>query len=319
MEDQMSAFSNDISSLVAARRLMIAAQEFQDEREGKKVKRKDAQERMEEDQVLLSGQAPETEKIGEKPAASAPVPGIDINLKELSAKLQQLQAQPAQQQAGVAAQQLTIEAQIKEEIAIQVKYTQLGKVDGLVVHNPNQAETDRYAFEFENAYSLKIVDKWSGKHTRVWGDPHVDTSDEEGDANGEFSDLKGSNLHTTMMLQDGTRVTFTALDNGIIEKVDIYKGQQHLSGVGAGAKDFTAENALFAKSVDSNTSSSAVPMGDTVYAGGDGNDWYDRIGQLVWGKTTSAPVLSKPSAILEMSYRRTLTQQISINSIGLKA
>ena len=107
-----------------------------------------------------------------------------------------------------------------------------------------------------------------------------------------------------MMLQDGTRVTFTARDNGIIEKVDIFKGQQHLGGTGAGLKDFNAETGMFAKTVDSATSSSSVAMGDTVYAGGDGADWYDASGKLVWGKTTGPGATTRPDAILQMSYRR---------------
>ncbi len=313
--------TNDISNLVTARRLIIAAQEFQDERDGKKVKHLSAQEAMEEDQFLLSGQAPTTDKLGDLPTASVLPASVEIDLKSFTAKFQQVQAQPVPSQpqpADIATQRAVVEAQVKEEISVQIKYTQLGKVDGLVVHNANQAETDRYAFEFENGFSLKIIDKWSGKYTRIWGDPHVDTSDQEGDNNGDFSDLKGSNSHTTMMLQDGTRVTFTALDNGVIEKVDIYQGQQHLGGTGAASKDFNSDTGLFNKTVDTNSSSSSVPMGDTVFAGGDGNDWYDKVGRLVWGKTTSAPVLSKPSAILEMNYRRTLTQQISINSITAK-
>lgn len=317
----MSAFTNDISSLIVARRLMLSAQRTADERAGKKVKPLNAKEAMEEDEVLLSGKTPETEKTGEKHAASEAPTGIDINLSSLSATFRAVQAQPAPSQAAqdIAAQKAALEARYQEEISIKIKYTQLATVDGLVVRSPNLAETDRYAFEFENAYSLKIVDKWSGKYTRIWGDPHVDTSDQDGEYNGEFSDLKGSNLYTTMMLQDRTRITFTALDNGVIEKVDIYKGDQHLSGIGAAAKNFKPETALFASTVGSSSVASSVPMGDTVYAGGDGNDWYDQAGRLIWGQTTSAPVLARPSHILEMSYRRTITQQISAQQIAVKA
>jgi hypothetical protein len=49
---------NTISSLVTARRLMVLAQEMEDERNGKKTSRKTARDTMEEDQAILSGEQP---------------------------------------------------------------------------------------------------------------------------------------------------------------------------------------------------------------------------------------------------------------------
>ena len=109
---------------------------------------------------------------------------------------------------------------IQEEFTFQ--YSSLEPVDGLVVRNRNLAETDRYAFNFSDGTTLKITDKWSGKSTTIWGDPHVDVSDVQGNNDGDFKDLTASDSHTTFMLQDGTRLTITAKDAGIIEGVDIF-------------------------------------------------------------------------------------------------
>ena len=101
----------------------------------------------------------------------------------------------------------------------------------MAVRSKSMAETDRYRFSFSNnGADLTITDKWSMKNTQIWGDPHIDTNDEEGDFNGEFKDLTNSNAHTTFLLRDGTRVTFKALDTGLIEEVDIIKENAHVKG-----------------------------------------------------------------------------------------
>ena len=149
-------------------------------------------------------------------------------------------------------------------------------MDGLVVRSKNLAETNTYAFEFIDGVTFKITDKATGKSTTIWGDPHVDTSDEEGASNGEFSDLKTSDKFTTFQLRDGTRLTFTAKDNGIIEAVDIYKENQHVQGTGAASASFGPKTGLFDSTVKTTSVSDSRPaLGDVVYAGGDGNDWFD--------------------------------------------
>jgi len=42
--------------------------------------------------------------------------------------------------------------------------------------------------------------------------------------------LTNRNAHTTFLLRDGTRVTFKALDTGLIEEVDIIKENAHVKG-----------------------------------------------------------------------------------------
>ena len=85
------------------------------------------------------------------------------------------------------------------ETEITIKYRELKPVHGLVlvVQNQHQAETDRYLLDFVDGATFRITNKWTGQSTTIWGDPHIDTSDQEGNCNGEFSDLKTSNTHTT--------------------------------------------------------------------------------------------------------------------------
>ena len=119
-----------------------------------------------------------------------------------------------------------------------------------------------------------------------------------------------------MMLEDGTRVTFTARDSGIIEQVDIFKGQQHLQGIGAASTAWEDKNQLFSTNVDTqgDTYRSSIPTGDTVYAGGDGADWYDSSGRLVWGKTTGPGASTRPPAVLEIEYKQETTSGVLLAS-----
>lgn len=120
------------------------------------------------------------------------------------------------------------------------------------------------------------------------------------------------------MLSDNTRITFTARDSGIIEQVDIFKGSQHLTGIGSGSNNWDEAGGLFARSVNNDGFSalSSVPMGDTVYAGGDGNDWYDAAKNLVWGKTTGPIVTNRPSSYIEFTYNQRITTQLSILQVN---
>ncbi len=191
-------------------------------------------------------------------------------------------------------------------------------MEGFTVHDQNYAESDRYLFKFKDGVTFTILDKWANKSTTVWGDTHVDVDDVEGAYNGEFSDLKKSQDTTTFMLGDGTRVTFKAKDNGIIEQVDIYKGSQHVKGLGEASKDFASGNGLFSTQVlnDGIQAASSASTGDVVYAGGDGNDWFDANKSLIWGKTTGPVILQCPPATLEFRYKQTITQSLSIQTIA---
>lgn len=321
----MSSVSIDIQSLMVARRLMIAEESLRAKREGREFDVEAAEKSLETDLASISGEAQEAHEASAASSKAAQAAGDNesINLSDLYRQLDELNKNPnaARGENGQAAnRQTTVEFSRREEIEFTMEYRTLERVDGLVLRDAQTAETDRYAFTFKDGYSFEIKDKWSGKSTTVWGDPHVDVSDVEGTQNGEFSDLKASDRYTTFQLQDGTRVTFNALDNGIIETVDIFKGTQHLQGVGAASKRF-AEEAMFSKasvSSDALMLQSSVQMGDVVRAGGDGNDWYDSTGRLIWGKTTSAPVLSRPSAVLEMVYRRSVETSLTIQQQAQK-
>lgn len=311
--------SNDIQSLMVVRRLMIAEEGLRAKREGRVYDTKAAEEALEKDIASISGEAQEAHETSAASSQPAQAAGDheSINLSDLFRQLDELKKNPEAGRGGqaqAANTQTTIEFSQREEIEFSMEYRTLERVDGLVLRDDQTAETDRYLFTFKDGYSFEIKDKWSGKSTTVWGDPHVDVSDVEGNSNGEFSDLTGSDRFTTFQLQDGTRVTFNALDRGVIESIDIFKGSQHLQGIGAASKSFAAEGMFSKSSVTSDALQlqSSVQLGDVVRAGGDGNDWYDSGGRLIWGKTTSMPVLSRPSAVLEMVYRRSIETSLTI-------
>ncbi len=238
---------------------------------------------------------------------------VDIRLADLYKKIYGPKEQP---QPTPQAQVIEFFQQIEKEASIT--FTNLEPVNGLVVKNRHLAETDRYRFEFSDGSTLKITDKWSSKSTTIWGDPHIDTSDQDGTQNGDFKDQTASDKYTTFMLSDNTRITFTARDDGIIEEVNIFHGSQHLKGIGAGSQSWDEENGLFAHTVTNQafTAMSLVPVGDTVYAGGDGNDWFDAAKNLIWGQTSGHVVTSRPSSTIEYTYGQRIIQQVSILKVN---
>ena len=162
---------------------------------------------------------------------------------------------------------------------------------------PNIVDTGRYFIGFLNATTLSIFDKETSLSTTIWGDPHVDLSDLPGLRNGEFSDLKKSSIRTTFKLLDSTEVVITAPDNGLIQGVDIFKGNQHVKGHGLtwNISEFTGLDSLkrFTEAVagtfdevgngSTGLKADLLEDSDVVVAGGDGNDWYDETGKLIWG------------------------------------
>lgn len=305
--------NDGLSNLMAAKRLIQYAQRMEDKRLGKKVDEKTAKEEMEEDQFLLSGT--ETTNVSYGPGSGQPVEDTQINLSELIAR-----GKAASEGPQPAATQ-TVQLEYKQVIerSASLRYQALEQVDGLVRRSESLAETDRYRFDFSSDGStFKITDKWANRSTTIWGDPHVDVDDVDGNNNGDFQDLKTSDMNTTFMLQDGTQVTFTAKDTGIIETVDIFKGGQHLRGIGSGSSHSIAKTAQFSGPVDKSTSS-FLPKGDTVYAGGDGNDWFASGGKLVWGKTTGAVVNDRPLAILQLEYHQSISEQLSLTVVNKQA
>ncbi len=308
--------SNNLSDLLIARRLLMYARQNDPSNKTKTKDHPTAKEAMEEDQAILSGKMPG------KDSACHPVSDTKdefINLKDLIQQIRKMDGpsnQTVRVPEGFLIQATTVEVTTTIEEEFSFQYTTLKQVDGLVVQNKHLAETDRYAFEFSDGTTFKIIDKWSGKSTTIWGDPHVDVSDVQGNLDGDFKDLTGSDSHTTFMLLDGTRLTITAKDAGIIEAVDIYKENQHVRGIGAGSLSFNDKNGLFSTRVDTGSFSS-VPTGDKIYAGGDGNDWYNAANHLVWGKTTGPVITSRPSSVLLMEYKYKMEQQIKINQMEI--
>ena len=307
--------SNSVEDLMVAYHLIRRTEALTAERSGHGskaglAKSKSAKDWLEEDEALLSGQMPEAQKSQAVAQHRAEPADQRIYLSDLIRRLQEAQKQAAPPAPDAASQSETTLEYTSVQTDISLEYRTLTPVEGLVRRNQNLAETDRYQFDFTGGDNFKITDKWSNKSTTIWGDPHVDVSDVEGSRDGEFSDLKSSDTHTTLQLQDGTRVTFTARDNGIIEAVDIFKGNQHLQGLGSGSKDWQAETGLFATPVqnDGQSAASALAQGDVVRAGGDGTDWFDTAGHLVWGKITGPDVTARPSYVMQMSVSQTLTQ-----------
>lgn len=304
----MNGFSSiEMNSLVVARRMMALAEQAELRRKDPHAATKNLKEIVDEDELLLS--KGENEEVSTYSPAKAPIQdSTNISMRNLIARLAEAQNDPTVNAMVTIAESVEVKTEIK------VEYRAMEPVEGLVKRNRNLAETDRYYLEFKNPTTFTITDKWSGRSTTIWGDPHVDTDDQEGNANGEFSDLKSSDSYTTMMLMDGTRVSFTAKDTGVIEAVDIFKGSQHLRGVGAASSSFSADTALFANPIDA-SQNSFVPLGDVVHAGGDGNDWYAN-GKLLWGKTTRPIIYARPPAMLSIEYRQEITQQSLISGVA---
>jgi len=299
---------------------MVMAQNAEDRRKGKHVDEKSAKDYFEEDQAFFSDAA--TSAQGLTPTVAQPVDNLNIQLSDIRKVGVDAQnvAIPVAQMA-VVQEGFKIEASQSVEIQLELRFQENKPVEGLVVHDKNFAESDRYLFNFRDGSTFTILDKWTNKSTTIWGDPHVDVDDVEGTSNGDFKDLKGSQDHTTFLLSDGTRVTFKAQDSGLIEKVDIIKGSQHVLGIGQEDKSFSATNGLFSTKVmnDGSRAAVSIQMGDVVHSGGDGNDWFDNSNKLVWGKTTGPIVTQRPSAVLEFSYKQTVTQSLSIQAISRTA
>lgn len=316
MDKMSDTIDNTITDIHMAYRLMLHSKVAEAKLKGDRSAEKAATSDLEKDDARISEAGKNAQSSGAAPVGRPIETNVDISLADLFKKIYGPKELPQQ-----SAQSKVIEFIQTIETETSLNYYNLEKVDGLVVKNKNLAETDRYRFEFSNGSTLKISDKWSNKSTTIWGDPHVDTSDQEGEQNGDFKDLKGSDRYTTFMLLDSTRLTFTARDSGIIEQVDIFNGSQHLAGIGSGSKNWDEKSGLFAESVtnDGLSVSSSMPVGDTVYAGGDGNDWYDAAQSLVWGKTTGSVVTSRPSNYVEFTYNQRITQQVSILQVNQQA
>lgn len=308
--------SGDISNLTAVRQLLKMEENAKARRSGKDVEEKSALDYLEEDQALISASAYDAQQ--QKVNSLPQIENININLSDLSEAAKQTVDQPGNNQAtgGMAVQETQ-----SIEIEMELRYHSNAPIDGLVVHDKNYAESDRYLFKFVDGSTFTILDKWANKSTTVWGDPHVDVDDVEGSNDGDFKDLESSDDATTFMLGDGTRVTFKAKDAGIIEQVDIFKGSQHITGTGEAAKDFSPETGLFYTKVlnDGESSSNATPLGDVVHSGGDGNDWFDVKNNLVWGKTTGPVITQRPPATLEFFYKQTISHSVSIQTLAVKA
>ena len=300
--------SADISNLTVVRRLLEMDKNAKARRSGKNVEEKSALDYMEEDQVLISAVALDAQK---QESNSLPqIENVNVNLADLRGDAKQ-----------TTAQQVVVQENQSIEIEMELRYQSNAPIDGLVVHDKNYAESDRYLFKFADGSTFTILDKWTSKSTTIWGDPHVDVNDVEGTSNGDFKDLTSSEDVTTFMLADDTRVTFKAQDAGIIEQVDIFKGSQHIKGTGQAAADFSAETGLFFNKVlqDGASVASATPLGDVVRAGGDGNDWFDAKDKLIWGKTTGPVVTQRPPATLEFFYRQTVSRSVSIQTFAVDA
>jgi len=310
--------ATDMSNLMAARRLMEFEKNAEARRNGKHVEEKSALDYYEEDQAFISDSS-----LAVKNRESIPLPpveNINVKLSDFHKVAENNKnANPAQE--NIREEGFTVARSQSVEIKLELRYRSNSPLEGLLVHDRNYAESDRYLFKFADGATFTILDKWSNKSTTIWGDPHVNVDDVEGDNDGDFKDLKSSDDFTTFMLGDGTRVTFKAKDAGIIEQVDIYKGSQHIKGVGSASKEFSPETGLFSEKVlgDGEFAANRNPVGDVIYAGGDGNDWFDGGNKLVWGKTTGPVLTQRPHAVLEFYYKQVISQSITVQSITKNA
>ncbi|MBI5943466.1 MAG: DUF1521 domain-containing protein [Chloroflexi bacterium] len=309
--------SVELSNLMAARRLLEFEKNAELRRSGKDVEEKSALDYFEEDQAYISDSALTAQKQNVNPFP--PIENITIKLSDLHKAKNNGNAEAAQE--TIVDEEFIVTGSQSVEVKLEMRYRSSVPLEGLLVHDQNYAESDRYLFKFADGATFTILDKWTNKSTTIWGDPHVDVDDVSGNNNGDFKDLKTSDDFTTFMLSDGTRVTFKAKDDGIIEQVDIFKGSQHVKGVGAAARGFSPETGLFSKKVldDGLLVSSRHAQGDVIYAGGDGNDWFDAGNKLIWGKTTGAVLTQRPSALLEFYYKQTISQSITVQAVARNA
>jgi hypothetical protein len=303
--------ATDTSNLMVARRLMEIEKNEELRRKGKHVEDKSALDYFNEDQALISDSAKASQSQGTSPLP--PIENINVNLADLQRMVRDHGAVDPAQGNNTPEEGFTITSTQSVEIKLELRVQSNAPMEGLVVHDQNYAESDRYLFKFADGSTFTILDKWTHRSTTIWGDPHVNVDDVAGDNNGDFQDLKASEDFTTFMLMDGTRLTFKAKDSGIIELVDIFKGSQHVKGFGSASKEFSPETGLFSTKVLENEAflANKTPMGDLIFAGGDGNDWFDASNKLIWGKTTGPLVTQRPLVTLELYYRQTVSQSIT--------
>lgn len=304
--------SDSLQSLIMARRLLILTRQIEKHRKDPTAETKSFKEIIEADEIQLSGGVETNSITPLQTKAAASQDNLDIKLSDLSKQLAEVKNQPPANTASTDTMTFTQTS----TASLEVEWKTYEPVDGLVVHDKHLAETNLYAFEFTDGSSFKITDKSTGKSTTIWGDPHIDTSDQEGSNNGDFSDLKSSDTQTTFQLRDGTSITFTAKDNGLIEAVDIFKDNQHVHGIGAADSSFSAETGLFDTKLRQTSSSSRPSLGDVVYAGGDGNDWFDASHSLVWGKTTGPLATSVPRGFMQVRYSELNQQSLTVEHIN---
>jgi len=309
--------SVELSNLMAARRLLEFEKNAELRRSGKDVEEKSALDYFEEDQAYISDSAMTAQKQDVNPFP--PIENIKIKFSDLLKAKNNENAEATQE--TVINEGIIVTGSQSVEIKLEMRYRSSTPLEGLLVHDQNYAESDRYLFKFADGTTFTILDKWTNKSTTIWGDPHVDVDDVSGNNNGDFKDLKASDDFTTFMMSDGTRVTFKAKDDGIIEQVDIFKGAQHVKGIGAATKGFSPESGLFSRKVldDGLQVSTKYAQGDVIYAGGDGNDWFDATKKLLWGKTTGPVLTQRPSAVLEFYNKQTISQSITVQAVTKNA
>jgi hypothetical protein len=301
--------SDSLQSLVLARRLILLTRQLEKHRLDPTAETKSFKEIMEEDEIQLSGGVQSSYVQPEKAPTTSDA-NVDIKLSDLTRQLDELR----KQSPSTANSTDSVTFTQTSSTSLEVEWKSYEQVDGLVVRDKHLAETNLYTFEFLDGTSFKITDKSTGKSTTIWGDPHIDTSDQDGSSNGEFSDLKSSDSYTTFSLRDGTRITFTAKDNGLIEAVDIVNNNQQVHGTGSGDSTFSEETGLFDTRLKTSGSLYSLPsIGDIVYAGGDGNDWFDASQRLVWGKTTGPLATSVPKSYMQIRYTEQVQQTLTVN------
>jgi len=158
---------------------------------------------------------------------------------------------------------------IQNKVELELSFSPAQKVDGFIVHNKNEAESDRYIFLFNNdGNDFAIVDKLSKHSTQIIGVPHLGLNNGNGEGNDEFSGLNLPNFHITLILMDGTRITIAIIENSKIDGVDLINGNQHITATGQASSKWPLSGLFTAKVVaDGFTSDTNIPRGETVFAG----------------------------------------------------
>ncbi|MBI9042857.1 MAG: hypothetical protein JEZ06_00135 [Anaerolineaceae bacterium] len=175
---------------------------------------------------------------------------------------------------------------------ITVNSANWSDLPGLTIQSDNLVETIRYRIILNNPSELIILDKWAKHSTRIWGDNKASTK-----YNPEAEIL-------TFMLQDYTQISIHTHDAIIMAEIDILNGKQHILGHVINRRNQLKYKLRFKTILPFRSETEPSVKPHVVFVGGKGNDWFNNLGDLVWGKpidTSTNNRYSRPNRAADSS------------------